>query len=983
MSPEFLKDIEAIIKENPFGEKVFIVPSGRDGRLAVQALAKRGIPVINVHSLTADDLINRHPDCDQAVRGKQECSQEAGRQFIYTCMKTLKSQDAFRYFSQVKLSPSLSEGVYRALLDIRLAGRRHSDLNGEIFINEDKGADVALLFRSYETYLEENNLYDRADLYLGAIEAELRGLPGTAYIYFPHDAYHPLQARFLENYTADGILHIPEWTRVENTDQNRQLLELDYSVKPERSLQELIKDRKEKIRLSVKFSPEEELYDILAYLKENRIPFDQAAVLYPSNGSYRNLLRQIRDKEGIPITFSEGMPLSTMPSGKAALAYLHWLKSDFDLAALDRLLNERLIKTPEGIEIFHELGKLKKREGAVKGYTPLMRAVNELEKKGGAAEMTAWLRRLLNISPFHNTMEKVSGAECLKAVCEFLKEWARPVSPEDESAKMHAVSMIEQESPQLTFELKAGDAVSQCDYWLSSMQVISSMPEPGHLHAAPLRSALMLDSVYTFMVGMTNQNIPGSQKEDPVLLDEERTRIHPRMMTSKEQAKREVWKTSSLAVAHEGFTSYSYPVMDLTGNRKSAPAYTFIQLFRFINDRPDATGEETEKAMTGSLAFVSRETSSVSRNGWWLDKLWRKASVTDSDLINERFRHLLEGIKAEQARREPYLTPFEGLVEGLTEDLDPLSSTGGIMSSSRLETLAACPYRYFLREILKVEPEEEEEEDRYKWLDPATRGTLLHTVFERFYQELYDEGKTPELDGTAEWLKGIANEEIAKVRKILPPPNEVIAELETREILDACFIFLKVEESFTAGRKPVHFELAFGFRNEEPVTIPVDDSRSLTVRGKIDRVDLLEDGTYGTVDYKSGKPYGYDDDLYFNGGRKLQHALYALAFEMLHESGEKRVTQSHYLFPTEKGNGHQASRPYNEEKKQDLLRIVETLSTFIRSGQFPYTEDPSDCTFCEVKEVCMRHRYDEDTIQEKLSEASAPGRLLKEVRSYD
>jgi ATP-dependent helicase/DNAse subunit B len=64
----------------------------------------------------------------------------------------------------------------------------------------------------------------------------------------------------------------------------------------------------------------------------------------------------------------------------------------------------------------------------------------------------------------------------------------------------------------------------------------------------------------------------------------------------------------------------------------------------------------------------------------------------------------------------------------------------------------------------------------------------------------------------------------------------------------------------------------------EPVTIDLGDGLRFKLRGRIDRLDKLADGTYEAVDYKTGGaflPGGLDAT--FAGGRQLQHALYALA----------------------------------------------------------------------------------------------------------
>ena len=60
--------------------------------------------------------------------------------------------------------------------------------------------------------------------------------------------------------------------------------------------------------------------------------------------------------------------------------------------------------------------------------------------------------------------------------------------------------------------------------------------------------------------------------------------------------------------------------------------------------------------------------------------------------------------------------------------------------------------------------------------------------------------------------------------------------------------------------RPVLLERRFGVRwsdagpEDVPVRIDLGDGREVGFRGKIDRLDVLSDGRFGVLDYKTGKP---------------------------------------------------------------------------------------------------------------------------------
>jgi len=229
-------------------------------------------------------------------------------------------------------------------------------------------------------------------------------------------------------------------------------------------------------------------------------------------------------------------------------------------------------------------------------------------------------------------------------------------------------------------------------------------------------------------------------------------------------------------------------------------------------------------------------------------------------------------------------------------------------------------------------------------------------------------------------MRRITEEIIERYREEIPPPSEAVFEQERREIEEAVAVFLKTEEERTIAAEPILFEVGFGTRKEserddrreregaggdvpageermeEPAILDLGPGRSVSIAGRIDRIDRLEDGRYRVIDYKTGSSKTYDDLEMFGRGRILQHALYAVAAEqILKKLGiDERpvVAESGYYFPTRKGEGNWVQPRFD---RQIFCRLVVELLEIIAKGHFvanPGLED-NDCReFCDYGRVC-------------------------------
>jgi ATP-dependent helicase/DNAse subunit B len=277
------------------------------------------------------------------------------------------------------------------------------------------------------------------------------------------------------------------------------------------------------------------------------------------------------------------------------------------------------------------------------------------------------------------------------------------------------------------------------------------------------------------------------------------------------------------------------------------------------------------------------------------------------------------------------------LPEGNYPELDFLGGhDGGPMSAGRLETFAETPYLYFLKYVLGVEPLDEPALDDEPWLNALRRGSILHATFESFMKALDDRGETPA--PAHEWLleETLRAELDAEIEKVAPP-SEVVEEAAYRQLLDDARVFLRSEIEHCRTHDPEYFEVGFGYgpyRRRDgdfgDVSLAVGEN-TVTLRGRIDRVDRRSDGTLAVWDYKTGSLSSFDEGDPLKDGAQLQWALYAYALETL--TGDE-VGTSGYYFPTMREMGARLAFDPDACRSavEDCLRRLARLAA---TGTFP------------------------------------------------
>ena len=201
-----------------------------------------------------------------------------------------------------------------------------------------------------------------------------------------------------------------------------------------------------------------------------------------------------------------------------------------------------------------------------------------------------------------------------------------------------------------------------------------------------------------------------------------------------------------------------------------------------------------------------------------------------------------------------------------------------LSSVSRLERFAACPFAYFAEYGLKARPRQ-----LYQLRTPDL-GNLFHQVLEQFATTLKKDGiswQTLTQEETERRMDAAVDEAAPHLG------NEILMDSAANRYLIKRLKRISRRAGWTLVRhiqsgmfEPAGYEVGFGPHEAlPPIVIGMSDGSKLILRGKIDRVDLLDaEGNkfVKIIDYKSGTKAFDFQDIYY--GLQLQLLLYLDAY---------------------------------------------------------------------------------------------------------
>ncbi|MFN2385352.1 MAG: PD-(D/E)XK nuclease family protein [Thermoanaerobaculia bacterium] len=967
-----IEELGKVCGELPLEEKILVAPSLMIGHQLVERLALSGIPWMNLRVETVWNLAHGWIGPELARGGFRLLSRAQALALVeQACAEVLRDGS---YFGSLRDRPGLHRALQRSLDELRGAGLTPATLPDSAFTDRRKASELREILRRYETSLAEGRFVDRPELLRRATEA-LASKTGSAAIYLLPDAsdLSGLERRFLDGLSAGRVRLLAcdpttEWTGVARS-----------------------------ARIFRALGEENEVREVFRRLLAQGIPFDRAELLHTDSSAYPPLVYELAAEHGIPCTYGGGIAASFTRPGRSALAFLDWIEREFEADMLRQALASGVLTLQRmapsdasrlavaralrdaGIgwgrerhlacldRTIRELAAPHDRKAAEDPVDQARRDAFRARRAAAVRVARRFIARALELAPAEEN-GRIEMQALARGVREFVEQFARVAGELDGTASAALQKLFAELEMLPSVRLSPERAAGRLAEAVRALHIAADRPRPGRLHVAEYRSGGWSGRAQTFLIGLDDSKHPGVERQDPVLLDDERRGIN-RVVAPVELAlgrDKPSEKTRALQACLArlrgeltvGFSCWNVANLAQPGDRFPSPF--LLELYRVAAGKPAADYSQLDRELPRPAGFVPGERVALDEIEWWLSRLESSRAGGDAALLVRGFYPwLADGHRAEQLRDSPRFTEWDGHV-GADPMLDPRISREP-MSCSRIQAIGSCQYMYFLQYVLQVRPPDEIERDPTRWLDPMESGSLLHDVFRRFFEEMPSEDKRPNFDRDMGSLETVAHEEIARWRARIPPPSELAFGTQRDELLFACRTFLKIEEAHCAeaGVTPRFFEVPFGMRPEssspiaspEAVEIPLAPRGSFLLRGSIDRIDQAADGSYHVWDYKTGNPYPYREELGLNGGRQVQYALYAMALEeLLRRSGRLgAVKQSGYFFPGRKGQGQRFLRPLEPEETRTVLN---SLFDTIAEGSFAHTTNPDDCRFCVYEAVC-------------------------------
>ena len=301
---------------------------------------------------------------------------------------------------------------------------------------------------------------------------------------------------------------------------------------------------------------------------------------------------------------------------------------------------------------------------------------------------------------------------------------------------------------------------------------------------------------------------------------------------------------------------------------------------------------------------------------------------------------------------------FDGALHALSSDFSRHHGPDKTWSASRLESYRACPFMFFVRHVLGLEPREEPVEG----LDSRQLGTVYHSILEEVYQasEVTDPTNLEQLLAA---LPVVAERVLDDAPRREGFRETAWWEQTRQEIVSNAALSLsaldelrgKLDSKFDADFVPCCHEARFFGSHALTVTDGQDQFR---LRGVIDRVDRSSDGKLLIIDYKTGSTSGFENTAVAKG-EKLQLPLYALAARDGLKLGEPVEGFYWHILPCKRsaftlgGFAKKEARSAIDVAREYAWEAVRQ----VRQGHFaPEPPDAGCPSYCPAAGFCWHYR---------------------------
>jgi ATP-dependent helicase/nuclease subunit B len=472
----------------------------------------------------------------------------------------------------------------------------------------------------------------------------------------------------------------------------------------------------------------------------------------------------------------------------------------------------------------------------------------------------------------------------------------------------------------------------------------------------PVSFAVGLDLDLVVVLGLAEGSLPAAVHDDSLLPDAERHRLRGELPLRRERVGRDHRHLLAALRAGERHLLCA-PRGDLRANSERVPSRWLVAVAAALHGRriPSDRLVDVAAPWIDHVPSFAHAVTHVAFPATEQEYRLRAGRRAPHDPVAEA------GARVVRARRSRAFTRFDGNLAGVAVP-SPLDE---VVSSTRLESWAACPFAYFVRHLLGVDPIEVPEQQLT--ITAMARGALVHEILELFVGDVL--ARSPERQPSPDqpWsaddhrlMRRLAEQVCSDYEARGLTGRAVFWRSERSQILALADRFLLADDRrrLAERSRPVAAELRFGFDHDggpvDAVSMRLPDGRVLRFRGAADRVDVTEAGTVHVIDYKTGKADEFSrlgPDNPDERGTKLQLPVYGLAARQLVGSPDAPV-EATYWFVSDRGGFKQLGYAVDDGV---LQRVAATLAVMVRGierGTFPSHPDDSGkpwvvCPYCD------------------------------------
>jgi RecB family exonuclease len=951
-----LETLAQVCKKHPTDRKYLLLQNLSHGVAAVERLARGGAAWANLLpmppvALAKQVLASAGPGLAQLPPGIE----------LALMSQILSQVPAKSRLHPLAGTPGVAPALWRTICDLRMADLFAKDLKNADFLSVTRASELKGLLAAYEDLLAKQGWADDADILRRASKL------GKAW-----------------KGAADWILLLPEgavWSRLETQFLDSlaaKRIPVPLSISP---VEPLSAEGRPPFELFQAISQDAESREIVRRFLTEKIAFDEVELACAGAEFDRAVLWDLFERLQIPCTLAEGLPVTVTRPGKAVLGYLHWIETGFEVGPLVRLLRAGVLKMSAGGEELsgNKVAKSLERFSSYRGLASYVRVLDAHE-----LELEAEIKRLKQDESDEEVIRAQTRLDRFETVRKALQlfitnsEWAAASGTISLQAAVagcraflegHAAARKESPIERAALETlqaslralaQAGDrqvalavACAFIKEALLGLSVGGGRSRPGHVHITSLENAGWEGRRHVFLTGLTMSAFPGRATQDPFLLDEERENLKAGLETSAEKHSRKRRAVYERLSVLSGPMVFSAATHDSSDGRESSPSSLFLEALRCKTGNHALTYGDVSKAVGETVGLAPSNGGLAADDlSWWL-----RDGVTLAE-VEKAFPMAKRGRLAVEARQKSDWSVYDGSVPSAAGKFDPTTGTTPV-SSGFMGELAQCPFRFFLKRVLRIRSKEEEERDPLEWLNRLERGQLLHEVYSRFLRELRAKKETPNPKTHGKRLTAIVKEEIASRRAVLPPLFEGTFAQEESALLRDAELFLENVAKDWPSASPIGFEVSFGMPEDggheelasaEPVSVEFGAGNKFLIRGRVDRIDRVDGNVFEVVDYKTGRYSPKKAAVYLP--KEIQPMFYLKAVEALLQKRFPGASVSGFTFLYSSLLGE-----WNKVRRSATLvttinGMMTHLLTLLRKGVFVQAWKKEECQYCNYKAIC-------------------------------